>query len=204
MSTAEKNTPMIVHVWCGPRSLSTCTMYSFAQRNDTKVFDEPLYAHWLHRNPSTYRPYRAELCTPDRIDGAKVLSDIAQTRDKKVVFLKQVSKQFIDLDDASVFSVPNTKHVFLLRDPLEMIAAWDKVIDAHHEECSLETMGFPNLISLYSKIKKYTGQPPIVVNSSLLKQHPRAILGELCSRLGIDFQESMLTWPAGPKPDIDG
>lgn len=178
-------------------------MYSFAQRNDTKVFDEPLYAHWLQRNPSIFRPYRAELCTAERVDGRKVLADIAQTTDKKVVFLKHVSKQFVDLDDVDIYG-PNNKHVFLLRDPLEMIAAWDKVIDVHHEECSLETMGFPTLISLFSRIKKNTGAPPVVVNSSLLKQHPRAILSELCLRLGLDFQESMLSWPAGPKPDIDG
>ena len=32
---------------------------------------------------------------------------------------------------------------------------------------------------------------------------PRGTLGLLCGALGIDFDEAMLTWPAGPR-DTDG
>ncbi len=34
-------------LWSGPRNISTALMYSFAQREDTLVLDEPLYAHYL-------------------------------------------------------------------------------------------------------------------------------------------------------------
>ena len=34
-------------LWSSPRNISTAMMYSFAQRPDTIVFDEPLYAHYL-------------------------------------------------------------------------------------------------------------------------------------------------------------
>ena len=34
-------------LWSGPRNISTALMYSFAQRPQCKVFDEPLYAHYL-------------------------------------------------------------------------------------------------------------------------------------------------------------
>ena len=34
-------------VWSGPRNISTALMYSFRQRPDTLVVDEPLYAHYL-------------------------------------------------------------------------------------------------------------------------------------------------------------
>ena len=53
--------PIVIHMWCGPRSLSTGTMYSFAQRPDTQVVDEPLYPYWLNQNPDIYRPYKKEL-----------------------------------------------------------------------------------------------------------------------------------------------
>ena len=33
--------------WSGPRNVSTAFMYSFAQREDTIVVDEPLYGHYL-------------------------------------------------------------------------------------------------------------------------------------------------------------
>ncbi len=36
-----------IHVWSGPRNVSTALMYSFAQRADTRVVDDPRYAHYL-------------------------------------------------------------------------------------------------------------------------------------------------------------
>ena len=36
-----------VCLWSGPRNVSTALMYSFAQRPDTRVVDEPLYGHYL-------------------------------------------------------------------------------------------------------------------------------------------------------------
>ena len=34
-------------MWSGPRNVSTAMMYSWRQRADTTVVDEPLYAHYL-------------------------------------------------------------------------------------------------------------------------------------------------------------
>ena len=45
------------------------------------------------------------------------------------------------------------------------------------------------------------GEEPIVVDTRLLLIDPRAVLTELCRRLGLDFDEAMLSWPAGPKPE---
>jgi hypothetical protein len=45
------------------------------------------------------------------------------------------------------------------------------------------------------------GEEPVVVDTKLLLIDPRAVLTELCRRLGLDFDEAMLSWPAGPKPE---
>ena len=37
-----------INMWSSPRNLSTAMMYSWRQRHDTTVVDEPLYAHYLH------------------------------------------------------------------------------------------------------------------------------------------------------------
>ena len=37
----------IINLISGPRNVSTALMYSFAQREDTAVVDEPLYGHYL-------------------------------------------------------------------------------------------------------------------------------------------------------------
>ena len=39
--------PVRIALWSGPRNISTALMYAFAQRADTRVVDEPLYAHYL-------------------------------------------------------------------------------------------------------------------------------------------------------------
>ena len=45
------------------------------------------------------------------------------------------------------------------------------------------------------------GEEPIVIDSKLLLQNPRSVLSELCDRLGLTFDEAMLSWPPGPKPE---
>ncbi|MCO5597641.1 hypothetical protein L7F22_051722 [Adiantum nelumboides] len=65
----------VIHAWSGPRSLSTSLMYSFAQRDDTVVLDEPLYAHYLCVS-GAQRPYRDELLAKMENDGNKVFQDV--------------------------------------------------------------------------------------------------------------------------------
>ncbi len=36
-----------INCWSGPRNISTALMYSFRERADTTVVDEPFYAHYL-------------------------------------------------------------------------------------------------------------------------------------------------------------
>lgn len=84
----------VIHLWCGPRSLSTATMYSFAQRSDTLlVVDEPLYASYLKRNPSVYRPYRDDLLDSTEVDPDVVIKTAhlhAVDGKKKIVFMKHL------------------------------------------------------------------------------------------------------------------
>ena len=42
-------------LWSGPRNVSTALMYSFAQRNDVRVVDEPLYGHYLKVTGAQHR-----------------------------------------------------------------------------------------------------------------------------------------------------
>ena len=51
-------------LWSGPRNISTALMYSFANRSDTQVYDEPLYAHYLNQtDASSYHPGAKEVLT---------------------------------------------------------------------------------------------------------------------------------------------
>jgi hypothetical protein len=180
-------------------------MYSFAQRPDTVVVDEPLYPYWLHQNPEIYRPYKKELFETYSVIGNDLLRNAAShaTGSKNIVFMKHIVKQVIGIDRTTIYG-KNCKHIFLVRDPLEMILSWEVKSSVHQEECSLETMGLPVLVDLYSSIRKNTGLAPLVVDSNMLKENPRGMLTALCAALGIPFYEEQLSWPAGPKPEIDG
>lgn len=54
---------MLFNVWSGPRCCSTALMYSFAQRTDTVVEDEPLYAAYLSLTGAS-RPYTEQVRDP--------------------------------------------------------------------------------------------------------------------------------------------
>jgi hypothetical protein len=196
--------PILIHLYSGPRSLSTSLMYSFAQRNDTQVIDEPLYASWLSKNPSVYRPYREELLKVHNSNADELLQELNnRNQGKPVIFLKQIAKQLIGIDRSLLYH-KRAKHVFLIRDPFEMITSWSKKNDVHQEGCTLDSMCLPLLADLYSDLRCNAVNKPIVIDSDLLKSHPREILTALCQDVGIDFQKEQLSWPAGPKPDIDG
>jgi hypothetical protein len=45
------------------------------------------------------------------------------------------------------------------------------------------------------------GQEPIVIDSDDILENPRASLSALCDALGINFDEAMLSWVAGPRSE---
>eukprot|EP01031_Cornospumella_fuschlensis_P043775 gene43775-53534_t len=189
----------VVHMWSGPRSLSTAIMYSFAQRDDTQVLDEPLYAAWLARNPAIYRPYREEFLSKSEIDGNKVMKDIAAFNQKPVLFCKHIAKQFRGLDKALLFH-PNAIHIFLVRNPLEMIQGWDRRSDVHQEDLSMENLCLNIMCEMFSDIRSHSGKDPIVLDADLLVANPPYILSQLCRAIGVEYTEQQLSWAAGPKP----
>lgn len=76
-------------LWSGPRNISTALMYSFAQRADTRVFDEPLYGYYLSQTDADeYHPGAKEIMDDMETDGNKVIEMMMGNHDKPIVFLK--------------------------------------------------------------------------------------------------------------------
>jgi hypothetical protein len=61
-------------------------------------------------------------------------------------------------------------------------------------------IGFVQQAELFDQVADMLGRAPIVIDSAAIRQAPEAALQALCQRLGIDFTQRMLRWPAGPKP----
>ncbi|KAL6648116.1 hypothetical protein ACP70R_012340 [Stipagrostis hirtigluma subsp. patula] len=192
---AEGEAPVVIHAWSAPRSRSTSLMYSFAQRDDMEVLDEPLYANFL-RVTGVDRPYREELLSKMDPDGNKVVKEVIfGPGEKRYRYCKHISKQ--RLPNLSNDLMKKGKHFILIRNPLNILPSFDKVVPPSFME-----LGIGELVSIYSELCQL-GSPPPVIDADDLQRNPEAVLSGLCEDLGIPFQPQMLKWEAGPK-DFDG
>ena len=180
-------------LWSGPRNVSTALMYSFAQRADTRVVDEPLYGHYL-RVSGARHPGRDEVLQAMETDGEKVVREvILGACDRPVTFMKQMAHHLTELD---LGFLARTVNVLLIRDPAEMLPSL------------VHQLPNPNLrdtgLAVQHEISDHLiglGQNPPVLEARQLLLDPAGVLAQLCERLGIRFDEAMLSWPAEPRPE---
>ena len=182
-------------VWSGPRNISTALMYSFAQRSDTTVVDEPLYAHYLtSTNAKEYHPGADEIIADQENDGQKVIEEIVfGDYDTPVVFFKHMTHHLVDLDWSFL---KDTINVILTREPKEMLTSFIKQIP----NPTLRDTGYPQHLELMEYLQGI-GQTPIVVDSKAVLMNPKEKLTEICESIGIPFEESMLHWEPGARPE---
>lgn len=185
--------PLRIHMWSGPRNVSTATMYAFRQRPDTQVLDEPLYAHYLARADIPHPGQEAILAAMET-NGARVIQSLLHDpAPKPVLFIKHMAHHLIDLPWDFM---AEGRHFLLIREPRAMLPSLARVI------------GHPTLadtgLALQAKLLEHlrtVGHEPLVVDSRALLLDPKSVLQVLCARLDLAFDAQMLRWPAGPKPE---
>lgn len=177
-------------LWSGPRNVSTALMYSFAQRDDIRVVDEPLYGHYL-RVSGAEHPVRDEIIATMNCDGAAVMRALLEpTDDSRRLFLKNMAHHLVNLD---LDFLRHTSNIFLIRDPREMLPSL--TIQVPHAQ--LADTGLKRQWELYSDLCA-AGQAPAILDSRELLLNPSAVLTQLCEHLGLGFDPCMLRWDAGP------
>ena len=178
-------------LWSGPRNISTALMYSFAQRQDTKVFDEPLYAYYLKNTKAKeYHPGAQEILETMEIDGSKVVEMMLANYNKSVLFFKNMTKHLLDLDRSFMKDVVN---IILTRDPKEMIPSFAKVIN----NPTMEDVGYKTHVELVNYFDD-NNISYVVLDSKKVLLNPKKVLSELCEFIGIPFDENMLKWKPEP------
>ena len=182
---------LYINLISSPRNISTALMYSFAQRNDTVVLDEPFYAFYLSTSGANH-PGKEDVLQSQSNDEEVVKKEIFSIRDKEVVFIKNMSHHLEVMDESFVDDVVN---IFFIRDPRQIIASYAQVID----KPIMRDIGVEYQFNLWQKLIE-KNQNPIVLDAGNLLKNPPTVLTQLCERIGIPFQKSMLTWPPGPKP----
>lgn len=182
-----------IQLWSGPRNVSTALMYSFAQRGDTRVVDEPLYAHYLRVTDADH-PGKAEVLAAQEQDGERVVRELLLgPRDRPVVFFKQMAHHLVELDRAFLARCAN---VILTRDPEEMLPS----LAENLERPTLRDTGYAMQTGLLRELRALGQDPPVLLARELLLD-PRGVLTQLCARLGIAFDERMLSWQPGARPE---
>ena len=172
--------------------MSTALMYAFAQRSDTAVLDEPLYAHYLytkygHQTHNSNHPGTAKVLAAMSTDGEQVIREvILGPCEQPVLFMKQMAHHLINIDRSFL---QQTVNVFLIRDPREMLPSLAKVIGTP----TLADTGFKTQHDLVIDLRN-AGHAPPILDARLLLENPANVLSELCERLGLTFENSMLSW----------
>ena len=180
-------------LWSGPRNVSTALMYSFAQRADTRVIDEPLYGHYL-RASDVAHPGREEVLQAMETDGEAVVRNvILGPCDRPVMFMKQMAHHLVDLDFGFL---EHTVNVLLIRDPADVL----RTLVRQLPNPGVGDTGLAWQHQLIDRLRDL-GQDPPVLDARELLGDPPGVLARLCRRLGIEFEEAMLHWPAGPRPE---
>jgi hypothetical protein len=169
-------------------------MYSFAERPDTRVVDEPLYGHFL-RVTGTVHPGRDEVLANVECDGDKVMHELlTETADSPaVLFMKQMAHHLVDIDEAFL---ARTDNIFLVRDPGQMLPS----LTIQLPEAGLADTGLRRQWELYEQLVA-AGRQPAIVDSRELLLDPPGVLSALCRHLDIPFYDDMLAWEAGPREE---
>ena len=176
--------------------MSTALMYSFAQRSDTRVLDEPLYGHFLARTGAD-RPDREATLKAWPTSEGSALESMAPGPDEllgdRVLFCKHIVNHSEGLP-WSPFA--QGRHVLLFRNPAAVMSSYS----AHIERPSMRDVGYDLQCALLERLT-HEGKPPIVLCSDHLQSAPEVFLRKLCTALGLEWQPAMMRWTPGPRPE---
>ncbi|MCP4204798.1 MAG: sulfotransferase family protein [bacterium] len=182
-----------VCLWSGPRNVSTALMYSFAQREDTRVVDEPLYGHYL-RVSGVEHPGCEEVLEAVDTDGDRVVREVILGPCRHpVLFMKQMAHHLIALDRGFL---NETVNILLIRHPREVLASLVNQLP----DPSLVDTGMAVQSELLDQLEAM-GQAPPVLDSRELLLDPAKVLRELCERIDLEFDPAMLSWSEGARPE---
>tara|TARA_R110002049_G_scaffold278391_4_gene457172 strand:- start:1605 stop:2267 length:663 start_codon:yes stop_codon:yes gene_type:complete len=167
-------------------------MYSFAQRKDTMVIDEPLYAHYLSKSLVVH-PGQAEILASQENDGDKVIQGILKLKSPEIVFCKQMTHHLIDMNTDFL---SDTFNLIFIREPKAIINSYSKVIP----NPKMDDIGIKMQVDLMHELQRKKA-PYLVIDSTDLLKSPLVFLKRLCKSIGIPFDQNMLSWKAEPRKE---
>ena len=185
-----------IAMWSGPRNISTAMMRAFGNRPDTVAVDEPLYAHYLAATGIDH-PGRDDILAAQDQDWRVVTEWLTGPipGGKSVWYQKHMTHHMIP--EVGLAWLDGVTNAFLIREPAQVVASYARV----RGEPTLEDLGFPQQAELFTRCADRLGVAPPVVDAGDVRRDPRGVLAQLCDAVGVGFDEAMLSWPPGPRPE---
>ena len=167
-------------------------MRAWGNRPDSVVIDEPFYAYYLKATGKKH-PGADEVIATGETDWRKVVARLTGPlpSGKSIFFQKQMAHHLLPEVDREWLS--GVTNCFLIRDPRDVIASYNK----KQEDTTLNDLGFVQQTEIFQWVRGRTGTAPPVIDARDVLENPKRILELLCDAVGIEFSESMLSWPSG-------
>ena len=144
-----------VQCWSGPRNVSTALMYSWRQRADTTVYDEPFYAHYLALTGRDH-PAFDTVVTSQSTDAETVIRDvILGPCPTPVFFMKQMAHHLVGVPRPYL---AETENILLTRDPADMLPS----LSIQLPDCGLADTGLTEQVELLDAILQLLLLPGIL------------------------------------------
>lgn len=195
----NRDTPIRIAMWSGPRNISTAMMRAWGDRPDTSVVDEPFYAFYLQRTNADH-PGREEVVATGEADWRKVVERLTSNSvpdGKRIFYQKHMTHHLLpEIDRGFLRRLTNC---FLIRDPAEVIASYLK----KNYDPAIEDLGFVQQEAIFDYVSAETGATPPVADARDVQENPARILRLLCDAVGVEFTDAMLSWPSGIR-ETDG
>ena len=187
-----------IAMWSGPRNISTAMMRAWGNRADTVVIDEPFYGYYLKQTGADH-PGAGEVIAATATDWRKVVSELTGPIPKgaRIFYQKQMTHHL--LPEISRDWLMQVTNCFLIRDPAEVIVSYLK----KNGTPRLEDLGFVQQLEIFNFVRERTGEIAPVIDAKDVLQNPERMLCLLCEAIGVEWDDGMLSWPAGPR-DTDG
>jgi hypothetical protein len=163
-------------------------MYSFGNRADFSVWDEPFYAPYLALTGLDH-PMRDEILAAHEVDPNKVAKRCLDSVPAKKMHLYMKHMPHHMIDGMPLDWAHDCVNVHLIRHPARVIASYG----AKRSQMTFDDIGFAQQAAVYDRFGGH------VIDSADIRANPEAILRKLCDAIGLDFDPAMLSWPAGPR-----
>ncbi|KAF8521108.1 P-loop containing nucleoside triphosphate hydrolase protein [Hysterangium stoloniferum] len=205
-------------LWSVPRSTSTAFERAFIERKDTEVlhepFSEPFY-YGPERLSGRYTEAQCSASDAKDVTFSDTLQLILQTQassDGKLIVVKDMAYYVVRPDklhtstsqiNPTVFSDAELKkfrHTFLIRTPAKTLPSYYRAtISNCHDfgEFDPSEAGFVELQALMAYTKHLLPKDRLILlDSADLIADPERALRAFCTGVGIEFEDTMLSWEA--------